>query len=35
MNDLVSTIVTLKDYYYGTNNEITNIISLVLESPEA
>lgn len=34
MNELVSTIGPLRDYYNGTNNEITNIISPVLESPE-
>lgn len=34
MNDLVSTIGSLKDYYNGTNNKITNIILPVLESPE-
>lgn len=32
MNGLGSTIVSLKDYYLGTKKQITNIISLVLES---
>lgn len=35
MNDLGSTIVSLKDYYNGTNKEITDLISLVSESLEA
>ena len=34
MNELVLTIGPLRDYYNGTNNEITNIISAGLESPE-
>lgn len=32
MNGLGFTIVSLKDYYDDTNKDITNIISLVLES---
>lgn len=35
MNGLGSTVVSLKDDYSGTNKEITNIISLILESLEA